>query len=110
MWLDTTASDVGTTISTNEEEQTLIHAEKIQLTDEFCAQTFYTQVITDTNDSLDNDEASKLESANDDSSDEEKEQLEFHEKLNDFVDEQIFENPITSDAAVGNIVFGVPRS
>ncbi|CAF3720561.1 unnamed protein product [Rotaria sp. Silwood1] len=101
MWLnETTSSD--------EEEEPMIYSEEIQIT-----KCMAESDALNTNVLLEEDATSEAESVTEDSSDEEnisseeQEQQQAQEKLNDIVDEQIFEDTITNDTPPGKIVFGM---
>jgi len=108
MWLDTTATDVDITTSTNEEEQSSICSEDTQLADDIADLD-----LADTDSLSEEDGTSEEGSFIEDSSDEEnfnseeKEQQETHEKLNDLIDDRIFEDTITNDTAPAKIIFGI---
>ncbi|CAF1171666.1 unnamed protein product [Rotaria sp. Silwood1] len=101
MWLNKTTSP-------DEEEEPMIYSEEIQITKGMAESD-----ALNTNVLLEEDATSEAESVIEDSSDEEnisseeQEQQQAQEKLNDIVDEQIFEDTITNDTPPGKIVFGM---
>ncbi|CAF3087472.1 unnamed protein product [Rotaria sp. Silwood2] len=101
MWLNET-------VSTDEEEQPLIYSEEIELIEGVAHSD-----IMDANDSSEEDATSEEELLSEDSSDEEnysseeEEQQLVHEKLNNIIDEKIFEDTITNDTPSSKIVFGI---